>query len=431
MPEVAPATFRSRAGIKETSQEFEESWLKVPFETYEGMMQSEFQSAIAPHACDGKLIPLQIPRGWRRVEGSTPGKYFYVHMESGTISKFPKEMYSCQQQCWIAADGKPLPKDEVMMDPYMRVLQKGVNDAPGTMQPVGNVARSVPAVTTPLPAALAASPAVSSSIPCCLMFPGQGSQYVKMLADVKTTPKVQEMMKKAQEILGEDLLDICLNGPETKLGETKYCQPAMFIASIAAVEKLRSTKPDRVDGCQALAGLSLGEYTALHVAGVFDFETGLRLVCLRGQAMDEAANSSPQMMVSIAGLSAETVTELCNKCKSNPDDVCQIANVLFPNGFSCAGTSSAVTELQKLALATEGCLQSKLLKTSGGFHTPLMKPVQEKLVAALKDIEPKMNPPRCDVYMNFTGKKITPNTQPSEIISLLGEQLTQIHMWML
>jgi len=96
--------------------------------------------------------------------------------------------------------------------------------------------------------------------------------------NVKDIPKVQEMLSKAEKILGFDVLKLCMEGPESELEETSKCQPAMFIAGLAGVEKLRSEKAEAVDRCQVVAGLSLGEYTALCVAGVFDFEDGLHLL---------------------------------------------------------------------------------------------------------------------------------------------------------
>lgn len=421
MPEVAPATFKSRAGVKETSQDFEESWLKVPFETYEGMTQMQFQTSISAYYADGKTVPVNVPKGWRRVESSAPGKYFYVHMESGTISKFPKEIFSCPQKCWIAQDGTPLPADEIMMDPYMRAVKKGGNDPSGTMRQVEDDTKMAMPEITMQPS--------TGVLPVCLMFPGQGSQYVKMLSTVNTMPSVMDMLSKANEILGYDLLELCMKGPEAKLEQTKYCQPAMFVGGLAGMEKLKAMKPDRVARCQAVAGLSLGEYTALCVAGVFDFETGLKLVQLRGEAMQEAVEASAQSMLSVAGLSNETLSGLCEQAKSGPDDVCQIANILFPNGFSCAGHAAAVARLLTLAQSTEGVLQAKVLKTGGGFHTPLMKPAQDKLLAALKKFEPQFKSPRCDVYMNTSGTKITPATQPSEITALLSEQLVTCVRW--
>merc|ERR1712032_654937 len=127
------------------------------------------------------------------------------------------------------------------------------------------------------------------TVPVGLLFPGQGSQYVKMMSTVKDIPAVQDMLKTADDILGYDVLELCLKGPESKLEETRYCQPAMFIAGLAGVEKLRGEREEAVTRPQVLAGLSLGEYTALCVAGVFTFEQGLKLVDTRGKAMQEAA----------------------------------------------------------------------------------------------------------------------------------------------
>jgi len=165
------------------------------------------------------------------------------------------------------------------------------------------------------------------------------------------------------------------------------------------------------------------------VAGVFDFETGLKVVKLRGEAMQEAAEASQQAMLSVAGLNQEVLDKLCAESIEAPSDVCQVANFLFPNGFSCAGTLAAVQRLETKVKATEGCLQAKMLKTSGGFHTKLMQPAREKLLAALKDAEPKLKPPRCDVYMNLTGKKIAAGTPPEQLIPLLADQLVNCVLW--
>merc|ERR1712224_911976 len=134
-------------------------------------------------------------------------------------------------------------------------------------------------------------------------------------------------------------------------------------------------------------------------------------------------------MVSIAGLKESVVKELCEAAKKDPDDVCQISNVLFPNGFSCGGTAAAVERLRETALGTEGCLQSKMLKVGGGFHTKLMQSAKEKLQVALQEALPNMKSPRCDVYMNVTGRKIPPATQPSEIVNMLGDQLVSPVQW--
>jgi [acyl-carrier-protein] S-malonyltransferase len=278
-------------------------------------------------------------------------------------------------------------------------------------------------------AALAAAPA-EKPLPIGLLFPGQGSQYVKMMAGVKDLPAVKGMLAKAQSILGFDVLDLCLSGPESKLEETANCQPAMFIAGLAGVEKLRGDREEAVTRCQVVAGLSLGEYTALCVAGVFDFEEGLKLVKLRGEVMNEAATKSKQAMLSVAGLDKPKLVTLCEQAAKTEGvgAVCQIANELFPKGFSVAGTEAAVVALKELA-EKAGALQAKLLKTSGGFHTPLMKPAQEKLGKALDELLPKMKPPRFTVYMNATAQPVKPGTNPKEIIDLMKKQLTMPVLW--
>lgn len=180
---------------------------------------------------------------------------------------------------------------------------------------------------------------------------------------------------------------------------------------------------------KAVAGLSLGEYTALTFAGVFDFETGLRLVKLRGEAMQEAAESSKQMMASIAGLSQEVLNKLCKDCAGD-DDICQVANILFPNGFACAGSKAAIEQLVNKALATDGCMQAKMLKTSGAFHTDFMKPARVRLLEALRGCESKMNlPPKCQVYMNVTGKLLPDNATPTDVTCALGDQLCNCVLW--
>mmetsp|Transcript_156565 Transcript_156565/g.277803 ORF Transcript_156565/g.277803 Transcript_156565/m.277803 type:complete len:536 (-) Transcript_156565:125-1732(-) len=266
-------------------------------------------------------------------------------------------------------------------------------------------------------------------LPIGLLFPGQGSQYVKMMAGVKDIPAVQEMLKTAKMVLGMDILDLCLKGPEAKLEETRYCQPAMFIAGLAGVEKLKGEKLEAVTRAQVMAGLSLGEYTALCAAGVFTFKDGLELVKLRGEAMQEAAAVGKQAMLSVAGIEKPKLTQLCaDAAKKEPKGVCQIANELFPKGFSCAGTEKAVMALKELA-EQNGALQAKVLKTSGGFHTDLMAPAAEKLGAKLDAMLPSMSPPTCTIFMNANAKPIAPGTDPKAIVALLKKQLTSPVLW--
>jgi len=294
----------------------------------------------------------------------------------------------------------------------------------------GGPAPQKPKIFEDMPTGAAKKPAGPPPLPVALLFPGQGSQYVKMLSEVKDIPKVKEMLDKAKDIVGIDLLDLCLNGPEEKLSETRYCQPALFIGGLAGVEKLRLEKPEAVERARCVAGLSLGEYTALCCAGVFTFEDGLKLVKLRGEAMQEAAQMSKQLMVSVAGIEKKRLEELCQEAakKEGGDAVCQIANALFPKGFSCAGTEVAMLALKELA-EENGALQAKVLKTSGAFHTSLMAPAKAKLSQALDEVLPNMKTPCTSVYMNVTGKRIAPGTQPSEIVDMLKRQMTSPVQW--
>src|SRR6187455_3670309 len=148
------------------------------------------------------------------------------------------------------------------------------------------------------------------------LFPGQGAQTVGMgKALVDSSPPAREIFDKASQILGYDLLQVCLEGPSEKLDSTVYSQPALFVTSLAALEWLRANKPDVYDSCQAAAGLSLGEYTALVFAEVMSFEDGLRVVQERGRAMQDAADTVPSSMVSVLGLDAEKTQAVCQEAR--------------------------------------------------------------------------------------------------------------------
>jgi len=260
-----------------------------------------------------------------------------------------------------------------------------------------------------------------------LLFPGQGSQFVGMMGGLKDLPEVIELVRTARSVLGFDPLEVCLNGPEESLEETSVCQPCMFLAGMAGLAKLRKSRPEAVERPGAVAGRSLGEYTALCAAGVFTFREGIELVRIRGSAMAEAAKTRPQAMLSVFGIEKAELEQLCRE-QAKGQEVCQIANNLFPRGFSCGGTKAAILEL-KQACDKAGAMQSKLLKTAGGFHTELMRPAQEKLQMALEELAPRMKPPTCDIYINVTGKKIEAGTPASEFLPLLTKQLCSSVLW--
>ena len=142
-------------------------------------------------------------------------------------------------------------------------------------------------------------------------FPGQGAQAVGMAGALAATlPAAKALFDRAAAHLGYDLLEVCVNGPAERLNTTAVSQPAIFCASLAALEHLKATDPAAVGACTGAAGLSLGEYTALAFAGALSFDDGLAVVAERGRAMQAAAEATPGGMVSIVGLDVAEV-EAC------------------------------------------------------------------------------------------------------------------------
>ena len=144
----------------------------------------------------------------------------------------------------------------------------------------------------------------------------------------ESLPAARRLYDRAAQVLGYDLAKLCFEGPAEMLDSTIYSQPALFVTSLAALESLRAESPEVVLACEAAAGLSLGEYTAMVFAGVMDFEDGLMLVQRRGAAMQEAADATPSGMVSIIGLERVQVEALCQQARNG--EVLQIANLLWP-----------------------------------------------------------------------------------------------------
>src|SRR3954452_11776056 len=146
------------------------------------------------------------------------------------------------------------------------------------------------------------------------LFPGQGAQTVGMCKELdQELPAVRALFDQAEEILGFDLREVCFEGPAEALEATDVSQPAIFVASLAALEGLGASEPGGVEAGAGAAGLSLGEYTALVFAGSLDFETGLKVVRCRGEAMQQAALATPSGMSSVVGLDESAVDELCQR----------------------------------------------------------------------------------------------------------------------
>jgi [acyl-carrier-protein] S-malonyltransferase len=253
------------------------------------------------------------------------------------------------------------------------------------------------------------------------LFPGQGAQYVGMGASLAASlPAAKALFDQASAVLGYNLLAVCTNGPAERLNATDVSQPAIFVASLAALESLKQTEPDAASNVVATAGLSLGEYTALVFAGVMSFDDGLQVVRERGRAMQAAAEKSPSGMVSALLLDPSQVDAVVAECK--PAGRLWIANYLCPGNTVLSGDSSAIDAAEKAIEAKGG--KPVRLAVAGAFHTDLMKPADERLAAALSAIEIK--PPRIPVWSNVDAR---PHTDPGEIRSLLVRQVLSPVRW--
>ena len=222
------------------------------------------------------------------------------------------------------------------------------------------------------------------------LFPGQGAQTVGMgQALYESLPAARQLYDRAAEILGYDLAKVCFSGPAEKLNETNYSQPALFVTSLAALETLRAESPQLLDDCQATAGLSLGEYTALVFAGVLEFEAALRVI----------------------------------EQQREPEETLQIANLLCPGNLVVSGHQAAC---QRLATAAEeaGAMKVLSLAVAGAFHTPIMQPAVGRLAAVLQEVT--LQSPRIPVISNVDAQT---HDDPEKIRELLVQQVVSPVLW--
>jgi [acyl-carrier-protein] S-malonyltransferase len=254
------------------------------------------------------------------------------------------------------------------------------------------------------------------------LFPGQGAQTVGMgrrLAE--SLPAARRLYDRAAEVLGYDLAKLCFSGPAETLDSTVYSQPALFVTSLAALESLRAQSPEVVLGCEAAAGLSLGEYTAMVFAGVMDFEDGLSLVQRRGAAMQEASDATPSGMVSILGLERVQVEALCAKARQG--EILEIANLLCPANIAISGTNAACERAAEMAQSL-GAMKAVPLAVAGAFHTQIMRPADQRCAAALAEVP--MRAPKIQVVFNIDAR---PHDDPEDIRRLMVKQIVQPVLW--
>lgn len=253
-----------------------------------------------------------------------------------------------------------------------------------------------------------------------LLCPGQGAQHVGMGRDFAASFGVaSRVFDQADKHLGFPLSKLCFEGPEEELNKTSNAQVAIYVTSVAIYETLLElgkvpTPPAFV------AGLSLGEYTALHLAGVFSFLDGLTLVKARGQLMQAAAEAAPSTMLALLGAEENVADEICKEASQG--DVLVPANFNTPGQIVLSGGVAACERAAKIAEA-KGC-KSIPLKVAGAFHSPFMQSAADRLADAL--CKTQFNPAKMPVMSNVTAK---PHGSADEIRELLIKQVIAPVRW--
>jgi len=248
------------------------------------------------------------------------------------------------------------------------------------------------------------------------IFPGQGAQFTGMGKDLYDQHEIaRNLFHRADEILGFSISEEMFNGTDEGLRQTRITQPAIFLHSVIAAKCLGSDfKPDMV------AGHSLGEFSALVANGTLDFEDGLKLVYSRAMAMQEACELKPSTMAAVLGLEDSKVEEICSSIHTG---VVVPANYNCPGQLVISGDIEAINEACELMKAA-GAKRALVLQVGGAFHSPLMKPAEDKLAAAIE--QTVFHTPSCPVYQNVSAKA---ETDPQTIKDNLLKQLTAPVKW--
>lgn len=245
------------------------------------------------------------------------------------------------------------------------------------------------------------------------VFPGQGAQFSGMGKDLyDNSVEAREMFEKANEVLGFRITDVMFEGSAEELKQTNVTQPAVFLHSVILASTL-GIRPD------AVAGHSLGEFSALVAAGVLSFEDGLRLVAKRAAAMQKACEAQPGTMAAVLALPDQTIEQVCESVEG----VVVAANYNCPGQLVISGAVEAVNEACT-KLKEAGARRALVLPVGGAFHSPLMEPARKELEEAIAEAE--FHAPVCPVYQNVDAK---PYTDPEQIKSNLIAQLTSPVRW--
>ncbi len=250
------------------------------------------------------------------------------------------------------------------------------------------------------------------------LFAGQGSQYIGMGKDLyEAFPEGKTVFDKADEVLGFSLSKLCFEGPQEELIKTHNCQPAVLTMSIACWEAFKSVVSCQKSIVRYVAGLSLGEYSALVAAEAISFEDAVRLVRRRGEFMEEEAAKKPGKMLSLVGLDLSAVRQICKETNT------EVANINCPGQVVISGGIKEIQEAGKLAEA-RAAKRAVLLEVSGAFHSSFMQGASLKLAGELDKV--KINKPKMAVVSNVTAK---PVTDPVEIRDNLIRQVSGSVLW--
>ena len=232
------------------------------------------------------------------------------------------------------------------------------------------------------------------------VFPGQGAQFSGMGKDLyENNELAKSMFDKADEILGFPITQIMFSGSDEELKQTKVTQPAVFLHSVI-LAKVLGVKPDGV------AGHSLGEFSALVVAGALSFEDGLRLVAKRAMAMQKCCENQPGGMAAILNLEDEVIEQVCESI----DGVVVAANYNCPGQLVISGADEAV-DAACVKLKEAGARRALRLPVGGAFHSPLMEAARAELEQAISEVE--FHTPVCPIYQNVDAQ---PQSEPEAII---------------
>ncbi len=250
----------------------------------------------------------------------------------------------------------------------------------------------------------------------CCVFAGQGAQVPGMGRDfAEADSEAMALFDRANAALGFDLKKVCFEGPAEELTKSNVCQPAIFVTSYAAYQALQKRRPTDF---ACAAGLSLGEWGALCVAGVLDFESTLKVLEARGRFMQEACEATPSGMIAIVGATRDQLDALCAATG------CTVANVNSAQQQVLSGSKEAVAAAAEKAKEL-GIKRAIPLATAGAFHSPFMAPAREKLAPVLDTVT--FAAPKIPVLSNVTGKPHS--SDPGAIRAAMLEQVTGTTNW--